>query len=494
VTGIRELGQTAAISPAAELVWVSVVGRRTQLDVALPLDVSVATLVPELVRLVCSRDVEVPSDASWPAARHSIWVLSRLQSTTPLQPNTTLRSAGVSDGELLHLTEQSALSAPILYDDVVDAAARLNKAAYAGWNAQAARWTAFGGIAIASLAWVYFVVAGPRRVVFVGLAAVLVAAMVAGAALAHRWYGQADVGAAVGWSTIPISAAIVWVLAAPLGGYGVAAGCALLVVQNAAWYWVVGTGWWGYLASGVCFAGSGLAVLAHTLGVSARTVGAVLAVTAVLACPTIPRLTGRLARVEPFAAKSGSHRQAAKLENPFTPEPSSTGAAAGDSLPSAMPTAEVVWARVHAAAVAGSALYAGLGVSVLCAVATMLRVEPHVDWPALVFVVVCAAALGGYAQVPDTALERVSLGVPAVALIVGGCMSSRAGTAAMAWTGFTTMLVVAVVASVTGLRVAGAKWLRQWASAWAYLRYVAFAALIPVALWAVGNVVRLEIW
>jgi type VII secretion integral membrane protein EccD len=494
VTGIRELGHP--LSPAPEHVRVSVMGGHTQLDVALPLDVPVASLVPELVKLVGSRGVETPTDTPWPAAQHTFWALSQLDPVTPLQPNETLRAAGVVDGELLHLTEQRSLSAPTLYDDVVDAAARLNKAAHAGWNTAAARWMSFGGLFIVSLVWVYLVVdamAGAQRVIIVGSAVVVVAAMAGFATLAHRWYGQADIGTVVGWSTIPISAAIVWVLLRGFGEYGMAVGCGLLVVLNAAWYWAVGTGSWGYLANGVLFTGSGLAVLSYALGVNARTVGVVLAVAATLACLTVSRLTGRLARLELPAVKPDTDGDALVLENPFTPQVSATGADAKGSSATAMPTAEAVWARVRSATLTESALYAGLGASVVCGAATALRAEPGVHWAALVFAGVCAAALGLHARVPGSSLGRVSLGVPAATLVVTECVSAQGGSTAMAWSGFAALLAVAVVAAVIGLRVVGGNLRRRWATALAYLQYAVFAALIPAALWAIGVYAQLEI-
>ena len=128
-----------------------------------------------------------------------------------------------------------------------------------------------------------------------------------------------------------------------------------------------------------------------------------------------------------------------------------------------------------------------------CGVAALLRAQPDVHWAALAFAGVCAAALGVHARMPASAPERVALGVPAVALVVVACVSAQDGTAAMAWAGFGTPLAVAVVASVAGLRVPGGNRRHRWTSAWAYLQYAAYAALIPVALWAVGVYAQLEI-
>jgi type VII secretion integral membrane protein EccD len=495
VTGIRELGYASAMSAAPEHVWVSVVGGRTQLDVALPMDVPVASLVPELVKLVRSRDDDASSDTPWEATRDTFWVLSRLDPVATLQPNETLRGAGVVDGQLLQLTEERALSAPTLYDDVVDAAARLNKAAYAGWNAVSARGMSFVGFAIASLVWVYFladVTAGAQRAIVIGLAAIVVAAMVGVATLAHRSYGQADVGAAVGWCAIPIGAAIVWALVRGFGDYGVAVGCVVLVLVNAACYRAIGTGRWGYLASGVFFAWAGLAMFGRALGASAHTVGVASGVVGVLACLTVSRLTGSLARVELSRGRSDADQEAVMYETPFTPQPPAIDS--GATIPStppfgAMPTAEAVWAQARVAVLTRSALYAGLAVSVLCGVATVLRAEANVHWAALVFVGVCAAALSAHARVPASVSERVSLAVPAVALVVLGCLNAQNGTAAMAWAGFGASLGAAVGASAFGLRLAGGNQPHRWASARiyvSYLQYAAYAALIPVTLWVAG--------
>jgi len=496
VTGIRELSRASAASAAPEHVRVSVVGGRTQLDVALPVDIPVATLLPELVTLVRSRDEEAPADSPWPATPHMFWVLSRLEPPTPLQPSETLRAAGVVNGELLRLVEERALVAPTLYDDVVDAAARLNKAGYAGWNAAAARWMSFVGLGVAALVWMCLlgqVTGGVQRAFVVGLAVVVVATMVGFAALAHRSYGRADVAAVAGWSTIPIGAAIVWTLVRGFGDYGVAAGCALLVVLSAASYWAIGTGRWGYLASGVLFAGGGLAMVGRALAVPPQTVGAVWAVVGALTCLAVSRLTRKLVRVESSTGSSGPDREALILETPFTPPPAVADSAVDPGASGEMPTAEAVWARVRRATVTTSALYAGLAVSVLCGVAATLRAGPRVNWAALVFAAVCAVALGVYARVPGSVLERVSLGVPAVGVGLASCVSAQNGTPAMAWAGYGVLLTVAVVASVTGLRVAGGNSPHRRATAWAYLQYAAYGALIPLALWAVGSYTRLGI-
>jgi hypothetical protein len=99
-----ELAEPRVISAAAERVRLSFLADRTQVDVSLPRDVPIAGLLPELVRLVRSREsAETDDGPLTKEARQSVWTLSRLDSNSSLSPNMTLRDADVADGELLRL-------------------------------------------------------------------------------------------------------------------------------------------------------------------------------------------------------------------------------------------------------------------------------------------------------------------------------------------------------------------------------------------------------
>lgn len=302
MTGVRELVQVRVVPAAPEHVRLSVVGGRTQLDVSLPLDAPIASLMPELVKLVESRDVADRSeDTSAKEAKRNFWVLSRADDAEPLSPDATLRSAGVENGALLRLTAERALSAPTLYDDVVDAAARLNRASYAGWDAVAAKWMAFTGVLLTSLALLYFLVADAfeaHRPALVGVSIVAALTLVGVGALAHRSYREPAAGAVLGWAAIPIASGVVWALSSGWGGYALAAGCAGLIVILLGFYRAIGTGHWGYLAGGVFFGLAGLALLVHQVGVRTDFVGSGLAVVGILTCLTVPRMTAPLEEVQ----------------------------------------------------------------------------------------------------------------------------------------------------------------------------------------------------
>jgi type VII secretion integral membrane protein EccD len=494
VTGVREVVEFRVISAAPEQVRLSFLGGRTQVDVSLPLDVPIASLAPELVKLMWSRGAaqsDTPDDPITMEAKHNVWVLRRSDGKTPLPPNLTLREAGVADGALLRLTAERALSAPTLYDDVVDAAARLNKAGYAGWDAAAARWMTFAGVHLASAAWVYFLVAdvfAPNRPALVGLSVVVALALVGVAASAHRSYGQSDVGAALGWAALPIAGAVAWVALSGLGGYRLAAGCAAMVVFAVALFRAVGTGHWGYLAVGVVFGLSGLALVVHTAGVRADMVGTGLAVVATLGCLAVPRLTVRFARFEP--PPRDPERDEVTFANPVM----SSQAAEPKQIDTVTPPAvEGVWARVQSATLTRSGLCAGLAVSAGLGASVVLLSPDPVQWSGLAFALGCAATLGLYTQRPVTAVERAALGIPAVALTVFSCVRAQDGSQPIPLAAFGALLVATVVFAVIGASARAGRPPERVRTLLAYLSYLTTAALIPLALWVVGAYGRLGI-
>jgi type VII secretion integral membrane protein EccD len=483
MTGVGELRTVEVRSAAPDQVRVSVLGGRTQLDVALPADVPVAAFLPELARLVGSRDDRRDEDVSARDERRTYWVLARVDSDEALAPDRTLRAAGVKNGELLRISAQRALSPPTLYDDVVDATARLNRAAYAAWDATAAGVMAFAGLWLSTAAWVYFLVAealSAHRAVIVGGAALTTVAMVGGAALVHRALGRTDVANAAGWPAIALSAALAWVLTQGHGAYGAAAASVVLLALIAVYYRVIGTGHWAFIAAAVVFAFGAVTLLGSAVGVRAEVLAAVAATTATLGCLAIPLLTTSLRRtptVESAAAQKNS-----PFDNPF-PQADDTDPGA------AMPSAEEVWARVRAAALTRTGLLAGSAAVVAMGATTLMQAVS--TWPAFVFALVCAAVLALRSRLPGTVAERAALALPAVALVLVACTQAQAGAGSVRLGAVGVLAAIAVCAALAGLAVAAGRRPRWVATVAAYLEYAAIAALIPVALWPFGIYERL---
>jgi len=493
VTGIREISYVQVVSSAPERIRVSILGSQTQLDIALPLDVPVSGFVPDLARLVRTRNADGGEDAS--DERRTFWVLSRFDTGATLSPEQTLREAGVANGDLLRLSCERALSPPTLYDDVVDAAARLNKAAYAAWNAVAARWMAFVGVQLSAAAFAYLLVGGfgaAERAAKVGLAVVVVLALVGAAAIAWRSYGLAQVATALGWAAIPITAATGWALLSRHGPYGIVAGCGILLLLNVAYYRAIGTGHWGYLACSVFVTVGALALLGHATGQRVDVVCATTTVAAVLMCLVVSRLTGRLGRFETPTVNAELDRDEWAFENPFVPPASSKAEREADSG-AAMPTAEAVWTQVRSAALTRAALSTGLAASAAVATAILLRSQGAVGWPAFTFALVTAAVLGLRSRSPDTWVERAGLAVPGVMLVLIACVMAQNGRAPVPVTAVGVLLAVAVGAALVAALEPG-RGSGRLPTVLSYAEYVAVASLVPLALWVVGCYDRLGHW
>lgn len=494
MTGARELNHVQVVPAAPERIRVSVFGGRTQLDIGLPVDVPVSGFVPELARLVSSRDVVSDDEQPGNDERRTFWVLSLFDTGTEIRPDQTLRNAGVVNGQLLRLSTERALPPPVLYDDVVDAAARLNKATHAAWDSRAARWMAFAGTQLTAFALVFCLLretVAAQHAAVVGLAGAVVVALIGAAAVAHRSYRFDDVAAVLGWAAIPITAGMAWTLLGRHGGYFAATAGALIVVLNVVYYRVAGTGHWGYLASSVPAGLGGIALLATAVGLRVDAVCVALAVLGVLAGLLIPRLTTRLDRFETPTAEPEPERDEYAFENPFD-APASTKTASEDDSGTAMPTAETVWAKVHFATLTRSALLAGLAATVTAAVTVLLRDAP-VSWSALTFALACAAVLGLRSRVPESWFERAAVAAPAVALLVITCVLAHDGREPVPVTAVAVLMAVAVVATVAGLADAGAGSHRR-VTLLSYLEYLAVAALLPLGLWVLGGYERLGLW
>jgi type VII secretion integral membrane protein EccD len=488
MTDIASTDAPMTITPVPERVRVSVLTGGAQADVSLPLDVHVATLAPQIVTLVrkdASPPLKDPAEARPDEAVHDVCTLTRSPGTAALAPERTLRDMGVVDGDVLRLSTQRPLSAPTLYDDVVDAAARLNKASYPSWDAAAACWMAFAGVYAGSASCAYFLLAdafASHRSSMIALSIVAAALLVGTATVAHRSHGRPDVGAAFGWAALPVAAAITWRVVSPLGGYWVAGGCAAMVLLAVALFWVVGCGRWGYLACGVAFGCGAVAVAVHALGIRADVTGATLAVAATMGCMGVPTLTARVAQW------MRQRRDGGVPAGPSVPSPTGhDGAADADRAPAVYDLA----ARVRAAAVTRAGLLSGLAVSAGTGTFAVLRTPASPSWAALTFATGCAITLGLFARLTDTALERAALVIPATALIVVSAWRAGHGGPSMALAALASLLVVAIACAWIAADGPGARSRQAVNTALAYALYVATAALIPLAWWAIGTYAQL---
>ncbi|WP_245720020.1 type VII secretion integral membrane protein EccD [Nocardia uniformis] len=129
----------------------SVIGGNTQLDVGLPANVPIAVFIGDLVKLIASRNPGLADSEDGEAVvvpEH--WTLAKLGRDV-IASGQTLHDAEVYDGELLVLRSNTAKEAPALFDDVIDAVARLTDADFRGWSAGSARWVGLSTAVVAVL-------------------------------------------------------------------------------------------------------------------------------------------------------------------------------------------------------------------------------------------------------------------------------------------------------------------------------------------------------
>ncbi|MGH3954213.1 MAG: type VII secretion integral membrane protein EccD [Mycobacterium sp.] len=487
---LDESNSLRVISAEPEQIRVSVFGSSTQLDIGLPLDLPVSSFIPDLTKLVRSRDAAPSDDTRGKEERRTFGVLSRFDTGVEIRPDKTLREAGVVNGELLRLSSQRALSPPTLYDDVVDAAAQLNKAAYAEWDSRSARWIGLVGANLGAITLALLLIqplSQVQRVTMSGLGVIALVGLTTFAAIAHRSFALDDVAVALGAATIPISATLVGAPLTDFGDYGFAGACAALLLTNYVCYRAIGTGHWIFLASSLAAGLCGVAVLIHSIGVRTDIVCVVSAIVTILMCAAVPRLTVGIDHFEAPTAAVDAERSDDEwaLENPFpteTPQVADTTNSGTN-----MPTAEQVWARVHQAALTRSALLLGFAGTAVAAATVLLRDSGVVAWQVFTFALTCAVALGLRSRHPRTSAERIALALPATALAVITCVISQRGILPMPLASMGVLLAIAVGAVVLGLTAQPGPTLPSGRTTLlGYLDYLTVGALIPVGLWALG--------
>ncbi len=182
------------------LARVTVAAPQRRIDVALPEQVPLADLLPELLRLA--------GDGLPDAGQaHGGWVLRRGDGS-PLSVGTGLAAQGVRDGDVLYLAPARLGWPELEYDDVVDAIAAGSRRYGRMWDGAATR---VAGLVTAGAAVLLALVAMVRQPAGTGTPAAVTLA-VAGillltGILAARAYGDAVVGATVAGFGLPLALA-----------------------------------------------------------------------------------------------------------------------------------------------------------------------------------------------------------------------------------------------------------------------------------------------
>ncbi|MGV9710586.1 type VII secretion integral membrane protein EccD [Gordonia sp. NPDC003424] len=492
-TGVRPANATASGGTARDtsiepvLVRVSVVGGDTQLDVGLPAAIPVAVFMPDLVAQIGSRapthhGYGQPDDGTRATDDAGRWTLA-LVGHDQIAPHRSLAESGIRDGDLLVLRSVRTSESPEMFDDVLDAVARLNESRFASWSPRAARHVGHVVAVLAAVAAAVGLCAyrWTRDGVWpAGLGAIVAVALVAAATIVARHHRDTATATVLAASSTPL-AFVAGMLLVP-GCFGAAhlvLGCAVALVSVVLSHRLtaVGTALHTASAAAMLLGGMGAAAV-MLLGAPVADVSAVVAATGVLVIALAPRATIVLARLPLPPVPTAGARIETTMDD-SAPDIEGIGAVGAIALPKA----DALERRSFVA----NAYLTGIvaGTTAVTAIGAMLAAAPQAgfDAKAAAFAVVVGAVLCLRGR------SHSDLGQASV-LIGGGAAIALALTAELAFgpgsrpiPAFVFGMVILVAALVFGVLAPATEFSPVMRRAAEIVEYLLVAVIVPLLLW-----------
>ncbi|MGC4962257.1 type VII secretion integral membrane protein EccD [Gordonia sp. DT101] len=476
----------AGIEP--ELVRVSVLGGNTQLDVALPAALPIAALIPDLVAQVDSRnptrrDTDDPDSADGrPYDRQNRWTLG-LVGQEQIAPNRSLSESGIRDGDLLVLRSTRTGDSPALFDDVVDAVARLNESHFASWSPRSARYVGYVVAVAAAIA--AAVALGAHRwtsgaLWIAGLSGLAAVGLLTAGTIVARHYRDEASSAVLVSSAMPL-VFVTGMLLTPgrFGSAHLTLGCAVTLVAAVLSYRLTAVG--PAVHSAITTAallvgfGCGAEVLIDT---TVPDTAAVLAAVGLLVIALAPRATIMLAKLPlPPVPTAGAAIDAEDIE----PKPAIDGIGAIGAM--ALPKADALERRSFVAnayltgIVAGTALVTG--VSAVLAAAPLSGFEPKsAAYAAIIALVLCLRGRS-HSDLAQAAFLIACGSLALIALVTG--LAFGAGN----WPiiAFAVALLMVVAAFVLGVVAPNQEFSPVMRRTAEIIEYLLVAVIVPLLLW-----------
>ncbi|MCG5220533.1 type VII secretion integral membrane protein EccD [Streptosporangium sp. KLBMP 9127] len=453
-TSLPPVSPLAGIAPSR----VTIVTPTKRVDLALPSDLPLAHLLPNLLAAAgeAGRD---------PGGASSGWVLQRVGGPA-LDAGASLAALEVRDGEILYLLPRASELPEAVFDDVADTIATGIKERSGRWQPRHTRTAGLtAAVALLVAGAVALVLGGPPWTLPGAAAGVFALLAVAGGAALSRAAGDSGAGAAIGYAALPYAflaglftpARPVGVLA--FGAPNLLAACAVTAMVATVAGWAVADGLPNFfgvtLAAMVGAAGSASVMFldASAAGAAAVAVGVVLACT-----PLIPTLSFRLARL------------------PLPSMPANAEELRSDNQ-------ELDGPEVKRRAVVAERFATGLiaGIALVAVVAVVLLIGAP-GWTSGASVLVVAVALLLRARVFNGIGQRVFLlGAGLIGLIVFAVSLAATGQIAALLTVLGLLWAVALAAGM-GLYLPEHKPTPFWGRAGDVLDFVLIMAMFPLAL------------
>jgi type VII secretion integral membrane protein EccD len=307
-------------APTSGLARLTIRAPRRSLDLAIPYQVPLAELLPEVLR----RAGEVGGDPGAGLGPSGGWVLRRGDGTC-LRGDAPLAHQGVRDGDILYLVPRHLTWPEPQYDDVVEEIAEAARGHGRTWDATATRVVSLVAAGLVLLTGLGTLLAvEPPRIVPALAAAALAGALLAVGALLSRALGDGVVGAAAAGMGLPyVAAAGILFALGEAPGFALTAdallvgSCALLLASALG---AVGVGdGLRVFVGGATLGLAGLVGAVLGIPLTAHRAAAILVVVLVAGIGLVPPLAVRLGRL-PLPVVTASPQILATERRPSRPE------------------------------------------------------------------------------------------------------------------------------------------------------------------------------
>ncbi|MCK8673776.1 type VII secretion integral membrane protein EccD [Rhodococcus sp. HM1] len=463
---------------APDLCRITVLTRHSQVDLALPLGVPVALLVPGIVDLVAAHRTDNDFDSTPDQVEPDRWTLARL-GRAPLSGALALEEHGIRDGELLVLENAAASAPPPLFDDVMYHVAVAGRDRLRRWSAPVAQ-------SVAAVVAVLAVVvgsaallqtpAGTERATAGAATAIATLLLVVAAAVLHRVYRDRAVALLLSVCAIP-AAFTTGLLLVP-GDYdlphlllgAVLTGTVAVVVLRLA---AVGTATFTAVAT-VAAVTAIASTVAVYVAVPVASVGAGLVLAGLLAGTLAPRIAIMLARLPlpPVPAPGTSLDPVVADPDDTNPAPTFDELEAGAALARSYLTGLVYAVVVLTAAGAWCA--------------AIPRAGDGIEWPGVALAAASGIALmfrGRTHAGAETAAPLVLGGGLVLLGLLTGAAITDAAPPIVLFSAASVLLVGALVFGVVAPRRTFTPVQRRFAE---ITEYAVVATIVPLACWVLG--------
>ncbi|MFI5502035.1 type VII secretion integral membrane protein EccD [Nocardia asteroides] len=458
---------------APDLARVTILAKHTQVDMAIPVDVPVALVIPSVVDMVAQHSRSNDFDNDGERYEPAEWVLARI-GHPPFSNSLSLGEHGVRDGELLMLESASHTAPTPLFDDIMYNVAIADAEHYRSWTPKTARVTGSVLAAITMLVGCFGLLAAPAALPFwvTGSLALLVAILcvVAGTVLS-RMYGDTSAALVIGGCSLPAAFTGGMLLVPDHYGWAhLLFGFALLGATAVLAWRVTGVGLALFIGTAAI---SVFAVPAALVGLltdqPVKAIGAVVAAAGLTGLSLAPRVSMLLA----------------KLPLPPVPSPGTPIDPTEDDPDDhrALPTLDALRGRSERARNYLAGLVAAT--TLVTVVGALLSVDAGSDdpyWPGIALALVCSVVLMFRSRTYAGAEQAVVLiagGASIVLLMLIGIAVEMNQPLVV----FGTALVILVAALVIGLIVPNQSATPPMRRAAELLEYAFVAAVLPLVFW-----------